>query len=173
VAPVVVGVTLLVAAAAQAQVEVKTVPWVPTNPLIPHDTWSGEPITLKGTTNVTSGIWTWDFGDGSPVATGPIEAANRYWLQATHSYTGAPGTVHTARLIVASGEETVIAYYYVAIQAKTLAVEANVAIDEGLWYLHRSMYRHETGGPPLGNWTQCTGAASDCRFATSTFYGLT
>lgn len=31
---------------------VKTVPWVPSNPLIPHDTWTGKSITLKGTSDV-------------------------------------------------------------------------------------------------------------------------
>ncbi|MEE8386237.1 MAG: hypothetical protein V3S01_09990, partial [Dehalococcoidia bacterium] len=32
--------------------EVKTVRFVPTNPLIPHPTWSGNTLTLRGTSNV-------------------------------------------------------------------------------------------------------------------------
>ena len=77
---------------------VKTVPWVATNPLIPHDTWSGKQITLKGTADVQGAAiqYTWDFGDGSPVATGTV--TNMYAVEALHAYTGAPGTIFTARL---------------------------------------------------------------------------
>src|SRR5689334_17819737 len=31
---------------------VKTVPWVATDRLIPHETWSGKQITLKGTSDI-------------------------------------------------------------------------------------------------------------------------
>ncbi len=34
------------------------------------------------------------------------------------------------------------ATYLVQMQAKSLEVEANIAIDEGLWYLHKTMYRY-------------------------------
>ena len=53
-------------------ITVKTVPWVSTNPLIPHDTWSGKQVTLKGTADVQGANiqYTWDYGDGSPVTTG-------------------------------------------------------------------------------------------------------
>src|SRR3990172_9605023 len=60
---------------------VKTVPWLATNPLIPHDTWSGKSITLKGTSDQQAANfeWTWDFGDGTPVATGTV--TNRYAIE--------------------------------------------------------------------------------------------
>jgi hypothetical protein len=60
-----------VAALAQAPV-VKTAPWVASNPIIPHDTWSRKQITLKGTPDVQGAniLYTWDFGDGSPAVTG-------------------------------------------------------------------------------------------------------
>ena len=61
----------LVPVAALAQTPgVKTVPWVASNPLIPHDSWSGKQVTLKGTPDVqgASILYTWDFGDGSPAA---------------------------------------------------------------------------------------------------------
>ena len=56
------------AAMAQAPV-VKTVPWVANNPLIPHDTWSGKSIRVKGTSSMAGANiqYRWDFGDGSPV----------------------------------------------------------------------------------------------------------
>jgi hypothetical protein len=40
---------VLAAPAFAVQPTVKTVPWVASNPLIPHDTWSGNTIRLKGT----------------------------------------------------------------------------------------------------------------------------
>ena len=65
---------------------VKTVPWVPSNPLIPHDTWTGKPITVKGTSDVhtaggTNIEYSWDFGDGSaPTAYAAVTLANKYAL---------------------------------------------------------------------------------------------
>jgi len=125
---------------------VKTVPWVATNPLIPHDTYTGKQITLKGTADVQGATiqYTWDFGDGSPVATGTV--ANRYAVQASHAYTGATGTVFTARLTVQNTGtgETGSKEYYVQMRDKTLPVEVNIAIDEGLWYLYKIAARSGT-----------------------------
>lgn len=137
---------------------VKTVPWVATNPLIPHDTWSGKTITLKGTSDVQgSNIqYTWDFGDGSSVATGAV--TDRYVIQTTHTYTGTTGTIFTARLMVkdTATNETGSKEYYVKIQDKTLPVEVNVAIDEGLWYLHKTQIRTTESGVAFGDWMSCS-----------------
>ena len=125
---------------------VKTVPWVATNPLIPHDTWSGKTTTLKGTTDVQGAgfTYTWDFGDGSPVATGTV--TNRYAVQASHAYTGPAGTVFTARLTVQNTGtgETGSKEYFVEIRDKTLPIEVNIAIDEALWYLYKAATRSGT-----------------------------
>lgn len=127
---------------------VRTVPWVATQPLIPHDTWSGETITLKGTCNVQNGTpagttytYVWDFGDGSPVATGTV--ANKYVIEAKHAYTGASKLVYTATLTVQNmvTSEKGEAKYYVTILDKALPVEVNIAIDEGLWYLWKAAGR--------------------------------
>jgi hypothetical protein len=127
---------------------VKTVPWVATNPLIPHDTWSGKSIRLKGTSDVQGANiqYTWDFGDGSAVQTGTV--GNMYAIEASHAYSGPVGTVFTARLTVqnTTTNETASALYYVKIEEQTLAVEVNVAIDEGLWYLHKTMIRTASDG---------------------------
>lgn len=128
---------------------VKTVPWVASNALIPHDTWIGKSIRLKGTSDQqgASFIYTWDFGDGSPVVTGTV--TNKYAIEASHVYTsGAVGSVYQATLTVQDtsipAPNTGSAKYYVAIQTKSLPVEVNVAIDEGLWYLHKDFYRNSS-----------------------------
>jgi hypothetical protein len=144
----------MIPSVAEAQPVVKTVPWVPTNPLIPHDSWSGKTITLKGTANMQgAGIqWTWDFGDGSPVATGTV--TDQYVIEATHAYIGAPGTVFTARLTVRDTGTGLsdTEYYYVAIHDKALNIEVNVAIDAGLWYLHKTMSRSGVAPSQMGWW---------------------
>jgi PKD repeat protein len=149
-----------------AALEVKTVPWVAANPLIPHDTWVGKQITLKGTCDSLGANfqWTWDFGDGSPVATGTV--SDKYVIEARHAYTGATGTIFTARLTVlnTSTGETASKGYYVVMRAKSLPVEVNVAIDEGLWYLHKSQTRLTSGGIDYGHWE----AEKFGGFATST-----
>ena len=85
---------------AQSSPTVTTVPWVAGNRLIPHDTWSGHEITLKGSADVQgAGIeYSWDFGDGSPVVSGTV--SDRYVIEARHTYLGDPGDVFSARLTV-------------------------------------------------------------------------
>lgn len=141
---------------AQAPV-VKTVPWVATNQLVPHDTWSGKSIRLKGTSSLQGAAiqGVWDFGDGTPVF-GPFAVTNGYIIEASHAYTGTPGTVFTARLTVTntSTGESGSAIYLVEIRDLTIDVEVNVAIDEGLWYLHKTMTRFDcAAGLPCGQWT--------------------
>ncbi|KHE91890.1 MAG: hypothetical protein K8F52_00340 [Candidatus Scalindua rubra] len=131
---------------------VKTVPWVATNPLIPHDTWSGKSITLKGTTDVTGTDfeYSWDFGDGGSTAFTDV-GPNNYSLQAFHTYVGNVGDIFTARLTVRdkNTNETASKTYLVIIRAQTLAVEVNVAIDEGLWYLHKNQNKTTGSWSPI------------------------
>lgn len=151
------GLALMLAAGAAmaAPPVVKTVPWVASNALIPHDTWSGKSIRLKGTSDVQGGNieYTWDFGDGSPVATGTV--ADRYAIEASHAYVGSVGQVYTATLTVknTTSGESASQQYYVRVESKALPVEVNVAIDEGLWYLHKGMSRYSSGGNDYGYWT--------------------
>ncbi len=163
-------------AAMAVQPEVKTVPWVATNPLIPHDTWSGKSISLKGTANVQGANFTysWDFGDGSPTSDGIV--SNQYNIGVSHTYTGSAGDIFTARLTVEDTNtgESDSEIYLVQIQAQSLDVEVNVAIDEGLWYLHRTMRRFDLAGPPAqqaGDWDQGTSCGSFC--ASSTWHAVT
>jgi len=152
---------LLPSAANAASPVVKTVPWVASNPLIPHDTWAGKLITFKGTSDVQgSNIhYIWDFGDGTAPATGSV--GDMYDVEATHAYasTFPTGTVFTARLTIqnTSTGETGDHAYYVEMRDKTLAVEVNVAIDEGLWELHRVQQRSTSGGVDYGSWSTWSG----------------
>ena len=152
IALIVIGIPVLAAA---GTINVKTVPWVATNPLIPHDIWSGTFITLKGTADQQGGsvVWVWDFGDGSN-ATGTV--GNQYAIEAQHVYTGTAGTIYTARLTVTNNNtgDTGTQVTYVAIRNKSLSVEVNRAIDEGLWYLHKNLSRYvDSYGQPAGDWS--------------------
>jgi hypothetical protein len=140
---VVTAVALLPMAAFAAAPVVKTVPWVASNPLIPHDTYPGKQVTLKGTTDMASGAkYHWDFGDLTAPTT-DVAVTNNYVLEAKHTYAGPVGTVYTATLTVTNiaTNESASKNYFVKMQAKTLGIESNVAIDEGLWYLHKTQNR--------------------------------
>lgn len=149
------AITAVSATALAVMPTVKVVPWVPSDPLIPHDTYSGKVITLKGTSDVSGANiqWIWDFGDGSAPASGTV--TDPYVVEARHAYTGAVGTVFTARLTVRDTNtgESASKPYYIRLGAQELPIEVNVAIDEGLWYLHKTQNRFTSGGVALGDWT--------------------
>ena len=118
---------------------VKTVPWVANNPLVPHDAFDLEAVTLKGTTNVQGPdyeFW-WDYGDGTSSAV--TQVTNQYVLESSHAYDINDGDLFIARLYVReiSTGDTGNKAYFVQIRDKTLETEVNVAIDEGLWNLHK------------------------------------
>ena len=153
---------LVPVAASAAPPVVKTVPWVATNPLIPHDTYAGKAVRLKGTADVQGANFTyrWAFGDGSPDVTGTV--ANMYSIEASHTYAGPVGEIFAATLTVTNTTtaESSSATYLVQMRAKSLEVEANIAIDEGLWYLHKTMGRSASGGKDYGSWTGgCSGVS--------------
>jgi len=150
---------------------VKTVPWVATNPLIPHDTWSGKTITLKGTADMQGANiqYSWDFGDGSPPAVGSV--TNKNVIEATHVYTGGAGDVFTARLTVenTATAETGSQTYFVAIRNQTLETEVNVAIDEGLWNLHKNRQDTTCDGLPCSHWGYVYGYVSPVGSSVNAF----
>lgn len=157
--------TLVVACASPAFAAnpvVKTVPWVSGNSLIPHDTYSGRAIRLKGTADVSGSniTYMWDFGDGSAVASGIV--SNPYAIEALHAYTGPVGTVFSATLTVQNTTtgETGTGKYFVEIRPQNLETQANIAIDEGLWYLHKTLYRYTSGTATYGNWASGSGYAT-------------
>ena len=138
--------------------KVVCVPATALNPATPHDTWSGLEITLKGTAHDpdgdnTLGTYTWDFGDGSPVETGAV--SDPYAIQARHTYVGNIGDLFVATLTVTDGDgEFGSDHYLVEIKdGAELAVQVNVAIDEGLWRLQKDQNRGAfPDGTPYGYW---------------------
>jgi hypothetical protein len=148
---------------------VKTPPAVASNALIPHDTWSGHQVRLKGTSDVSgAGIeYSWDPGDGSAAITGMV--TDGYVIEATHTYTGAIGQVFAAKLTVTDTgtNESGSALYRVEIKPQELPFEVNNAIDEGLWYLHKTMVRETLDGLPSGHWRTGGGFATSGNYAVA------
>jgi hypothetical protein len=162
----------LAAPAQAAPPGVKVVPWVASNSLVPHDTYPGKAVKLKGTSSVQGAniAWTWDYGDGTPVATGTV--SDMYVVEATHTYAGTIGTVFTARLTIQNTTtgESASKPYYVKLQTKSLSVEVNVAIDEGLWELHKEQYRYHYVDPTSHKESEL-GAWDRSRFGGAAFSG--
>jgi len=134
------------------------VPATPLNPAVPHDTWSGLEITLKCTAHdpdgdATLASYEWDFGDGSPAVSGAV--TDPYGIEASHTYVGSVGDMFIATLRVTdTSAETGSDQYLVAIKDGTdLDVQVNLAIDEGLWRLHKEQERGTfPDGTPYGYW---------------------
>lgn len=135
--------------ATHAAVVVQPVPWIPGNPTSPHTVITGTSATVGATVNLggstDSFTYSWAFGDGSaPTADTPV--TNTYDLSVTHTYTAAAGTTYTAVLTVTdtTNPATYTGNYYVVVQANTLTSRVNMAVDNGLWYLHKTMWRETT-----------------------------
>lgn len=141
------------------------VPFHSANLLVPHETWIGKEITLKGTAHDEDGDGTmieynWDFGDG--YSTGWVSGVDPHAIEARHTYTGqmADGTEYgLGRFFVAklqvrdntalAGQDT----YFILVVEDFPEVRADVAIDEGLWWLHKQQSRGTyDDGVPYGYW---------------------
>lgn len=150
---------------------------------VPHDAWIDREIILKGTAHDEDGddtmvAYKWDFGDG--YSTDWISGVNPYVIEARHTYTGTmadgttygPGKYFTAWLYVEDNEGLVGEdSYFIAIREKTLEVEVNVALDNGLWWLHKQQIRDTyADGEPYGYWHSAYGShVSHTAAATEAF----
>ncbi len=146
--------TVTVPVAVNLPPDVITVPWVARDPVVPHETYDGRSIRLKGIVrDADAATYQWDFGDGTQSAV--TNVTNAFDLSVAHTYPSAPaGTPFTAVLKVWDsagqlGQDT----YNVIIRPKTLNTEINIAIDEGLWYLHQQQTRTTAEGYNTGYWT--------------------
>jgi hypothetical protein len=157
----------IIAAPKAEAVEAICVPWKPSNPSIAHFTYSGAEITLKGIARGGATDYSWDFGDGSPVVSAAI--SDSYNLGIKHTYSGAVGKLFIATLTVSNGPDTDQDQYLVKIYESSdlskpdeLDVRINMAIDEGLWWLHTNMIRAIYGpispgyNQPYGYWNEST-----------------
>lgn len=152
---------------------VVTVPWRGALNL-DHETYNGKAIHLKGVASglVAGATASWDPGDGTaakPVTPNPDAAGFDFDLGVVHTYpNAAPGTPFTATLTVCNGSDCATKQYRVVVRNRTLDVEINIAIDQALWYLHRTQTR---GGTYDGNWGYPSNPAyGDCGSYTSYCY---
>lgn len=162
-----VGVSAVWAAgAAQAQdLHVVTVPWLG-NPNNAHQVFDGGELILQGTALLDAGCSivsaTWDPGDGTgPVA---VPTGDPRALELAHTYNGSDGQPYTAVLSVTDTcGNTVTDNFRVVVRNKSLEVEVNMAIDHGLWRLHKNLLLGSSGGVDTGFYN-----SDDRRAATST-----
>ena len=149
---------------------VKTVPAFAGNAAIPHDTIPNKAITLKGTSSIQGPDIqaTWDFGDASSSFVSNV--SNQYDVSATHIYSGSAGSIFTAKLTVRDTRtgESSSALYRVAMRETSLSTEVNIALDEALWYLHRTMFRTLSGASyEGGGWRGPCGFVCDDKGAVN------
>lgn len=155
------------------------VPWYSADPNSRHYTYSGASITLKGIARGDATEYRWTFGDENSISWTPI--TDPYNLGVTHTYTGVISQLFIATLYVRNAANEVDQDdYFIQIYESTdlsdsdhLDVRINMAIDEGLWWLHTNMVRgnYAAGSPgygqPYGHWDPsyyplaATGAAVD------------
>jgi RHS repeat-associated protein len=125
---------------------------------LPHETIAGKSVRLKA---VARGVpvpfeYTWDFGDGSDAVVQTVtHAAAHHNLEAIHAYNGVEGTPFHAVVRVTLPDGTILSDTYpILLQPRTLDAEMNVAIDEGLWWLHKTQTRYSINSTTHGAyWT--------------------
>ena len=151
------------ARAADAQnLRVIPVPWVATDPSIPHQAYNGHATTLKAIARGGNGTYTveWDpEGDGTFMPS--FNTNNRYNLGQVFTYPNqAVTTTFLAQVRVTSNGETVTGTYPVRVFAdvptdpslatdRQLQVMRSVAVDDALWYLHNRLVRTGDEANPL------------------------
>ena len=102
---------------------------------------------------------TWDPGDGSGPQ--PIAFSNPRALELRHTYTGLVGQPFVATLEVTDSCGTTASdTFRVRVQDNTLGTRVNMAIDTGLWYLHKQMTLASSNGVPTGRWTSGSSGAA-------------
>ena len=152
-------------------VTVKPVPFNPNNLAAPHSAILGVNLILGATVDLggSTDVFTfsWNFGDGS-AATAAATITNPYNISATHIYSSGTAGVTTWTAVVTVTDTTTPAVYkgnyLIALQANNLQARVNIAIDNGLWYLHTSMWRGTDTilgtGTPWGGWDANSGATA-------------
>ena len=123
--------------------DVICVPWRG-DPTLYHEAINGEAVTLKAVVRDAGSLThQWLFGDGSTTTVSSV--ADKYAVETTHTYTGVPGQPFAATLRVwdsagQMGEDT----YLVKLGDTNDATRADIAIDMGLWWLHKD--QNKSGG---------------------------
>lgn len=125
------------------------VPWQG-DPFRYHTTIDGQNHRLKGvikTFDKKTIYVKWLYGDGAESAVTTLSGASYYNVESDHIYNGAVGTPFTAQLMVDSVDASMANAksdpYHVKIEQPNLDSKVNVAIDNGLWYLHKRKFRND------------------------------
>lgn len=134
---------------------VVAVPWQG-NPNNEHVVYSGGSLVLQAVAYPDTGAAlqsaTWDPGDGSPPVS--VSIADPRILELTHAYSGTVGEPYVARIeVVDVNNNRATDTFRVRIHERTLPVEVNMAIDRGLWHLHKRQQRTTSNGVDVGHWT--------------------
>ncbi len=143
------------------------VPWISQMPSIPHDTYGGAHITLKAVVYNSSNSlynYSWDFGNGTLSSEKLFSNEvvdyeynsiyDAYNIETKATYSGSVGSNFTAKLIVWNDSGYNFSdEYYIEVKEETNETKVNIAIDEGLWYLHKQMNRGTYDGEYGGYWT--------------------
>jgi|GEM_PF-5957528 len=121
---------------------------------LPHETYNGRKCRVKAYSVAGSSAlsrYKWDLSDG--YTTGWLSGAGPNY-QLDHTFPNAPeGQPWTATISVEdTAGLTASAQYRIVVKPADLDTKRNIAIDDGLWYLHRSMIRSTSGGHPTGYW---------------------
>ncbi|MCC7185731.1 MAG: PKD domain-containing protein, partial [Acidobacteria bacterium] len=139
------------------QAALVTVPWFGQESQ-PHQVYSGGSIVLQAVFGMADGTpmplasASWDPGDGS--ATTSISIANPRILELTHAYTGVVGQPFVATITATDMSGKVYTdTMRVVIKADTRETRVNMAIDKGLWNLHKNMAFTTSDGLKSGFWT--------------------
>jgi MYXO-CTERM domain-containing protein len=166
---VVLAASILAATTAQS-LEVIQVPWVATDPTVPHLAYNGHATTFKAIARGGNGtyFYEWDFqGDGGYDFS--ATTTDRYNLSTRFTFPNqAADMTFQAKVRVTSGGQTVVGTYPVRVFAEVpsdpaaandrqLQVQRSVAIDDGLWFLHKQMSRagdetHPLTGAQITGW---------------------
>ncbi len=106
-----------------------------------HNVWSGLSARLKAVVFTDSPVegltYTWNFGGGSPVESG--EVTDKGVIEAFHTYVAPTEALFNATVTVHDPVYGDLADTYpIRVYNQELKSEVNVAIEEGLWYLHKT-----------------------------------
>ena len=123
--------------------DVICVPWRSVDPQRPHEIVNNQKTRLKAIVRDKGELkYQWDFGDGSaPYPAIPEVVTNKYAIEATHQYPESfPGTPFSATLKVwdekgLTGSDN----YYLQVFDDDIKTLNHIAIDEGLWWLHKNL----------------------------------
>jgi len=122
--------------------DVICVPWQSVDPQRPHEIVNHQKTKLKAIVRDKGELkYQWDFGDGSaPYPAIPEVVTNKYAIEATHQYPESfPGTPFIATLKVwdekgLTGSDN----YYLQVFDDDIKILNHIALDEGLWWLHKN-----------------------------------